>query len=73
MTKMDRELLKKALPKGILAGVCLALVYVLIRLLLNGGNFFEHLFSVYGILTLICVPVAWVSICYNKEKDKQKK
>ena len=70
---MDKELLKKALPKGILLGVGIALLYVVIRLLLNGGTFFGHLFSVYGILTLICVPVAWVYYYYDKEKKKEKK
>lgn len=69
---MDKEILKKALPKGILAGVCFALVYVLIRLLLNGGTFFGHLFSLYGILVLICVPIAWVIYFYDKEKRKEK-
>ena len=67
---MDMNLLKKALPKGILLGLGVALVYVVIRLLLNGGTFFGHLFSVYGILTLICVPVAWVAYYYDKEKKK---
>ena len=69
---MDKEILKKALPKGILLGLGLALVYVLIRLLLNGGNFFDHLFSLYGILLLICIPVAWVFYFYDKEKKKGK-
>lgn len=69
---MDMELLKKALPKGFLLGVGLALLYVVIRLLLNGGTFFGHLFSAYGILTLICVPVAWVFYYYDKEKKAKK-
>ena len=67
---MDKELLKKALPKGLLFGVIIALIYVVVRMLLNGGGFFEHLFSVYGILTLICVPIAWVAYCYEREKKK---
>ena len=70
---MDMEILKKALPKGILLGIGLALCYVLIRLLLNGGTFFGHLFSLYGILTLICIPIAWVLYYYDKEKKKEKK
>lgn len=70
---MDMNILKKALPRGILFGVGIALVYVVIRLLLNGGTFFGHLFSVYGILTLICVPVAWVFYYYDKEKKNQAK
>ena len=70
---MDMNLIKKALPKGILLGIGIAMLYVVVRLLLNGGNFFDHLFSVYGILTLICVPVAWVAYYYNKEKNKEKK
>ena len=69
---MDKEILKKALPKGILLGVGVALLYVVIRLLLNGGTFFGHLFSVYGILTLICVPVGWVYYYYDKEKKGKK-
>lgn len=69
---MDKEILKKALPKGILCGLGLALVYVVVRLLLNGGTFFGHLFSLYGILLLICVPVAWVIYFYDKEKKKGK-
>ena len=68
---MDKELLKKALPKGICLGIGVALLYVVIRLLINGGNFFDHLFSVYGILTLICVPIAWVYYYYDKEKKKK--
>ena len=67
---MDKNLLKKALPKGIALGLGVALLYVVARLLLNGGTFFGHLFSVYGILTLICVPVAWVAYYYDKEKKK---
>ncbi len=69
---MDLSILKKALPKGILLGLGIALLYVVVRLLLNGGSFFGHLFSVYGILTLICVPVAWVVYYYDKEKKKSK-
>ena len=70
---MDMNILKKALPKGILLGVCLALCYVLFRLLLNGGNFFDHLFSLYGILTLVCIPIAWVIYYYDKEKKAEEK
>ena len=69
---MNLNILKKALPKGILLGLGIALLYVVVRLLLNGGSFFGHLFSVYGILTLICVPVAWVVYYYDKEKKKSK-
>lgn len=67
------NLLKKALPKGIVLGIGIALLYVLVRLLLNGGTFFGHLFSLYGILTLICVPIAWVAYYYDKEKKKNGK
>ena len=70
---MDLNLLKNALPKGILLGIGNALLYVLFRLLLNGGTFFDHLFSVYGILTLIFVPIAWVAYYYDKEKKKNGK
>jgi len=70
---MDMDILKKALPKGILLGLCLSVVYVVIRLLLNGGTFFGHLFSLYGILTLICIPAAWVIYFYDKEKKNKEK
>ena len=70
---MNMNLLKKALPKGILLGIGIALLYVVVRLLLNGGTFFGHLFSVYGILTLVCVSVAWVAYYYDKEKKQEKK
>ena len=64
------EALKKALICGVPLGLGIAVVYAVVRLLLNGGSFFGHLFSVYGILTLICVPVAWVAYYYDKEKKK---
>lgn len=67
------NLLKKALPKGIALGIGIALLYVLVRLLLNGGTFFGHLFSLHGILPLICVPIAWVAYYYDKEKKKNGK
>ena len=70
---MDMNLLKKALPKGIALGIGTALLYVVVRLLLNGGTFFGHLFSLYGILTLICMPIAFVSYYYDKEKKKSGK
>lgn len=69
---MDMKLLKKALPKGVLLGIALAFVYSVIRLLMNGGTFFSHLFSVYGILTMVCIPIAWVINRYNKEKESKK-
>lgn len=69
---MDFNILKKALPKGILLGLGIALAYVAFRLLLHGGTFFDHLFSLYGILTLIFIPIAWVVYFYDKEKKKGK-
>ena len=36
---MDKNLLKKALPKGIALGLGVALLYVVVRLLLNGSTF----------------------------------
>lgn len=69
---MDKKILMKVLPKGILAGIGLALLYVIVRLLLNGGTFFGHLFSVYGILTMVCIPIAWVANFYGKEQAKAK-
>ena len=69
---MDMNLLKKALPKGLLAGICVTLVYALVRTLTRGGAFVDHLFSTNGIITLICIPAAWVFIYYNREKEKTK-
>ena len=68
---MSKESLKKALSRGIPMGLAIALIYVVVRLMMNGGTFFGHLFSLYGILTLICVPVAWVAYYYNKEKNQK--
>ena len=69
---MDKDLLKKALPQGILIGVGAALTIAVVRLMLRGGSFFDHLFSVYGIMTLICVPIGWVVSRYEKEQKKEK-
>ena len=69
-TKMNMNALKKALIKGIPAGLGLSALYVTFRLLLNGGTIESHLFSTYGILTMICLPIAWVAIFFCKEKEK---
>ena len=71
---MDKEILKKALPKGIPLGVAIALIIALVRMLIRGGNFTDHLFSVYGIASLICFPIAWVIYFFNqanKPKNKE--
>ena len=70
---MNKELLKKALPKGIACGVGAALLVALVRSLIRGEGFFGHLFSVYGILCLICFPIAWVLYYYNEAKKPNDK
>ena len=65
---MNKEALKKALVRGVPLGICIAVLYAVVRMLLNGGGFFGHLFSVYGILSFICVTIAWVAYYYNKNK-----
>ena len=67
---MNKEALKKALICGVPLGLGIAVVYAVVRLLLNGGSFFGHLFSVYGILSFVCVTIAWVCYYYNKNNKK---
>lgn len=62
------EALKKALVRGVPLGIGIDLVYTVVRLLLNGGSFFVHMFSVYGILSFVCVTIGWVLYYYNKNK-----
>ena len=69
---MNKENLKKALVRGIPTGVVIALGVILIRTLLNGAGYLENLSSVYGILTLICITVAFVSYFYYAFKKKEK-
>ena len=69
---MDNKILAKVLPKGIIAGVGMALLCVTIRLLLKGGTFMDHLFSVYGLLTMVGIPIAWITSFYSKEQAKAK-
>ena len=73
---MDNNVLKKALLKGIPLGLALAFLMPLVRVLIKGGTYMEHLTSVFGIASLICFPLAWVIyFCSdrNKPKDGEKK
>ncbi len=70
---MDKEILKKALLKGIPCGIAIALIVALIRVLIRGGSYFDHLFSVYGIACLICFPIAWVIYFFNQAKKPKNK
>ncbi len=70
---MDKDILKKALLKGIPCGLAIALLVSLIRMLIRGGSYTDHLFSVFGIASLICFPIAWVIYFMNQNKSKEKK
>ncbi len=70
---MSLESLKNALIRGIPMGLVFVLAYAAIRMVLNGGSYFSHLISLYGILTMICVPAAWVLYYYDKEKKEKEK
>ena len=70
---MDKDHLKKALLKGIPCGLAVALLVALIRMLIRGGNYTDQLFSVFGITSLICFPIAWVFYFFNQNKQKEKK
>ena len=65
---LDKELMKRALKRGIPGGLILAVLYVAVRVLLRGGSFFGNLFSGYGIITLIVLPAIWVAVSYNRAK-----
>jgi len=69
---MDMNILKKALLKGIACGLAIALLVALVRMLIRGGSYTDQLFSVFGITSLICFPVAWVIYFYNQNKPKEK-
>ena len=69
---MNSDILKKALLRGILTGLIIALVILGIRTLIGGNNFIDNLKSVYGILTIICFPVAAVLYFYVNLKNKEK-
>ena len=70
---MDTENLKKALLQGIPAGLVLALVILGIRTLIGGSPFLDNLKSLYGILSLICFPVALVCYFYYRGQNKKDK
>ncbi len=67
---MDMDLLKKALPKGILLGLVIGVIAVLARLSLNGTSFFSQLFTFYGIRAMIGIPGIWVIYFYREEMKK---
>lgn len=67
------ENLKKAIPKGIVCGLAIALLVALVRMLIRGGSYTDQLFSGFGIASLICFPIAWVMYFINKDKPKEKK
>ena len=60
--------MKDALLKGIHVGLILALVVIGVRTFLGDVGFLDNLKTVYGILTLICFPVAFVAIFYTSQK-----
>ena len=70
---MDSEILKKVLPKGILCGIAIALIVALVRMLIRGGGYTDHLFSVFGISSLICFPICWCIYFYNEAKKSKEK
>ena len=73
---MEKDNLKKALLKGIVCGLGLAFLVPLIRMLIKGGSYTDHLLSAFGIASLICFPIAWVIYFMNdkkKPKDEEKK
>ncbi len=65
--------LKKALLKGIPLGLAIALIIPLIRILIKGGTYTDHLFGTFGIASLICFPIAWVMYFINQGKSKDEK
>ena len=69
----DKELLKKSLLPGIITGLVIALVTIVIRMLIHKYSFMDSLGSPYGILSLICFPIADVFAIYADKKRKQQK
>ena len=69
---MDINSLKKALLKGILCGLAIALLIPVIRMLIRGGGYLDHLFSMYGIISLISLPIAMAYYYYTVEQKKSK-
>ena len=69
---MNKTLFKKALPKGLLIGIAIAMVLILARTFISGTSFVSNLASLYGALTLICLPVFFVWYEYSALKRKQK-
>ncbi len=70
---MDKDILKKAIIKGVPIGLLCALAVALVRMLIRGGGFTDHLFSVYGIASLICFPIAFAVSFYSNANNKKNK
>ena len=68
---MNKNLIK-ALLQGIPSGLLLALGLILFRTFLGGGSFMANLGSVYGILTLVCFPIAFVWMDYRNSMEEKK-
>lgn len=65
------DILKKALIKGLPIGLLSALIVICARTLITKTGFAENISSLYGILTLICFPLAFILYYYNEYKKKQ--
>ena len=67
---MDNGILKKALARGILVGLILALAVLAARVLVAKTDFIATVTSWYGILSLICFPVGCILLFYFDLKKK---
>jgi hypothetical protein len=67
---MDNGILKKALARGILVGLILALAVLAARVLVAKTDFIATVTSRYGILSLICFPVGCILLFYFDLKKK---
>ena len=65
------DILKKALIKGLPTGLLSALIVICARMLITKTGFSENVGSVYGILTIICFPLAFILYYYSEYKKKQ--
>ena len=68
---MDKEILKKALIKGIITGlICVCIIFA-VEILIFRDTFKETVCSVSGILMIICIPLAEVLAFYQYYKKKK--
>ena len=65
------NILKKAVIKGLPIGLLSALIVICARMLITKTGFAENVSSVYGILTIICFPLAFILYYCNEYKKKQ--